>query len=139
MCFPDYRKSFSCVDCVMLYNVLRKKWVSVHARIFMWNLCPGQKSTVQTEQGDGLTPCWQSNEIRLCTLPLFIQFICGILYWKKLNSKKSCVILNLYYDNDSPVIVENANGLQGLVMTVRGGVDNGIIINYKGDQTNDHQ
>lgn len=49
------------------------------------------------------------------------------------------MILNLYYDNDSPVIVENANGLQGLVMTVRGGVDNGIIINYKGDQTNDHQ
>ena len=51
ICFIDYAKTFDCVDCNKLWNILKEMEIPDHLTCLLRNLYAGQEATVRTGHG----------------------------------------------------------------------------------------
>ena len=66
----DYAKAFDCVDCNILWKVLKELRIPDHLTCLLRKLYAGQEATVRT--GHGLVPNKKRSTSRLYIVTLFI-------------------------------------------------------------------
>ena len=76
-CFPNYSKSFDCVDHNKLWKILKEMGIPDHLTCLLWNLYAHQEATAKT--GHGTTKLFKigEGELQGCILSPCLYNLCA--------------------------------------------------------------
>ena len=126
-CFIDYAKAFDCVDHNKLWKILKEMGIPDHLTCLMRNLYAGQEATVRT--GHGKIDWFQigKGERQGCILShCLFNFYAEYIMWNaRLDDSQAGIkiakrnINNLWYADDTTLMVESEEELKSLLMEVK--------------------
>ena len=126
-CFIDYAKAFDCVDHNKLWKIFQEMGIPDHLTCLLGNLYAGQETTVRN--GHGTTDWFQIGKgvhqgciLSPCLFNFYAQYIMRIAWLEeaqagiKISGRNSN---NLWYAEDTTIIVESEEQLKSLLMKVK--------------------
>ena len=126
-CFIDYVKAFNCVDHNKLWEILKEMGIPDHLTCLLRNLFAGQEARVRT--GHGTTDWFQIGKgvrqgciLSPCLFNFYAEYIMRNVGLEETQAGIKIAgrnINNLRYANDTTLMAESEEELNGLLMNVK--------------------
>ena len=127
-CFIDYAKAFDCVDHNKLWKILKEMGLPDHLTCLLRNLYASQEATVKT--GHGTTDWFKIGKgvrqgciLSLCLFNFYAEYIMRNTGMKEAHAGIKIAgrnINNLRYADDTTLMAESEEELNGLLIKVKG-------------------